>query len=344
MDVIQTNIGTKHKVTKQQDADDKFGLYNVRAFLFLIIWYIFSAFTLFLNKYILSSLKGDPAVLGGMQMVMTTIFGFMQMNLPSAFFKAVIREGKPPKFWENMILLGCMRFCTVFLGLVALKHVAVSLTETVKSSAPLLTCFISYAFIGEYTGMYTFMSLIPIMSGLALCSAYELSFNIKGFIAALATNLTDCLQNVYSKSLISGEKYRYTPVELQFYTSMSSLAVQIPACYFMIDMGSTSKTFDTFMFLAYVVDGICFHFQSLSAYVLMSYISPVTHSVANTVKRALLIWISILLFGNPMTFLSGLGTVSVTIGVLLYTKAKEVDHNRRELIQTYPRLGETKDV
>ncbi|OPL20970.1 solute e2 carrier family 35 member, partial [Mytilus galloprovincialis] len=57
----------------------------------------------------------------------------------------------------------------------------------------------------------------------------------------------------------------------------------------------------------------------------------------------LLIWISILLFGNPMTFLSGLGTVIVTIGVLLYTKAKEVDHNRRELIQTYPRLGETKD-
>lgn len=35
------------------------------------------------------------------------------------------------------------------------------------------------------------MSLIPIMSGLALCSAYELSFNIKGFAAALATNLTE---------------------------------------------------------------------------------------------------------------------------------------------------------
>ncbi|CAC5423612.1 SLC35E2 [Mytilus coruscus] len=344
LDVVRTNIGTKHKVKKQQDDGDKFRLFNVRAFLFLILWYIFSAFTLFLNKYILTSLKGDPAVLGAMQMMMTTVFGFIQMNLPSGFYKPVIREGKPPKFWKNMILLGCMRFSTVVLGLVALKHVAVSLTETVKSSAPLFTCFISYALIGEYTGMYTFMSLIPIMSGLSLCSAYELSFNIKGFIAALATNVADCLQNVYSKKLISGEKYRYTPVELQFYTSISSIAVQIPACYFMIDMDSASKTFDTFMFSAYVIDGICFHFQSLSAYVLMSYISPVTHSVANTVKRALLIWISILVFGNPVTFLSGLGTFIVTIGVLLYTKAKEMDHNRRELIQNYPRVGETKDV
>ena len=52
-------------------------------------------------------------------------------------------------------------------------------------------------------------------------------------------------------------------------------------------------------------------------------------SVANTVKRAFLIWTSVLLFGNPVTFLSGLGTVTVTVGVILYTKAK--DHDSRLL-------------
>lgn len=347
LDAVRTNTGTnKHIVRKLSvDDDEKLGLCNIRAFFFLILWYIFSAFTLFLNKYILATLKGDPAVLGAMQMVMTTVFGFLQMYLPLGFYKPVQREGKPPNFWKNMILVGSMRFSTVVLGLIALKFVAVSFTETVKSSAPLFTCFISYVLIGEYTGMFTFMSLIPIMSGLALCSAYELSFNIKGFIAALATNLTECLQNVYSKILISGEKYRYTPAELQFYTSISSIAVQIPACFFMIDMDAASKSLDITMMMCLVLNGICFHFQSISAYVLMGYISPVTHSVANTVKRAFLIWISVILFGNPVTFLSGLGTVIVTIGVLLYTKAKEVDHNRRELIHHYPRkIGETKDI
>ena len=48
-------------------------------------------------------------------------------------------------------------------------------------------------------------------------------------------------------------------------------------------------------------------------------------SVANTVKRAFLIWLSVIVFSNPVTFLSGLGTVIVTIGVLCYTKAKEFD-------------------
>ena len=50
------------------------------------------------------------------------------------------------------------------------------------------------------------------MGGLALCSANELSFDSRGFIAALATNLTECLQNVYSKMLISGVNFKYTYV------------------------------------------------------------------------------------------------------------------------------------
>ncbi len=48
-------------------------------------------------------------------------------------------------------------------------------------------------------------------------------------------------------------------------------------------------------------------------------------SVVNTVKRAFLIWLSIILFGNEVTMLSGLGTVIVIIGVTLYNKAQEYD-------------------
>lgn len=48
-------------------------------------------------------------------------------------------------------------------------------------------------------------------------------------------------------------------------------------------------------------------------------------SVANTAKRALLIWISVILFGNAVTPLSALGTAIVILGVLLYNKAREMD-------------------
>ncbi|CAG5121833.1 unnamed protein product [Candidula unifasciata] len=321
---------------RQHHVDrEKLGLFNVRAFSFLIMWYFFGGCTLFLNKYILANLRGDPTLLGAMQMVMTTFLGFVQMYLPMGMYTPVSREGKPPHFWRNMILVGAMRFSTVVLGLVALKFVSVSFTETIKSSAPLFTVFISRIFIGELTGMFTFLSLIPVVLGLALCSLYDLSFNIQGFMAAMATNLIECTQNVYSKHLISGEKYRYTPAELQFYTSIASIVVQIPACYFMMDLDKVHRNLDITLLFSLLLNGVFFHFQSITAYVLMDYISPVTHSVANTVKRAFLIWLSVFLFGNPVTLLSGLGTVFVTIGVLLYTKAKEHDQHLLEVREKY---------
>jgi hypothetical protein len=49
--------------------------------------------------------------------------------------------------------------------------------------------------LGEITGIYVKLSLIPVMGGLALCSANELSFNLAGFSASLATNIRQDISN-----------------------------------------------------------------------------------------------------------------------------------------------------
>lgn len=83
------------------------------------------------------------------------------------------------------------RFLVVYLGLVSLNYVAVSFTETIKSSAPLFTVFISRIMLKEKNGVFVQLSLIPVMLGLVLCSAYELSFTWVGFYAALGTNFAE---------------------------------------------------------------------------------------------------------------------------------------------------------
>merc|ERR1712059_64504 len=162
------------------------------------------------------------------------------------------------------------------------------------------------------------------MGGLAICSANELSFNIIGFSFALMTNISECAQNVYSKLLISGDAYKYSPAEMQFYTSVASLVVTVPTLFLLVDP-TTALAMDARLVACYVINGVFFHGQTIAAYYLMDFISPVTHSVANTGKRAFLIWTSVVLFGNEVTFLSGLGTVIVILGVLLYNLAMEVD-------------------
>ena len=45
-------------------ATGKTGLRHPAAIFLMALWYLFSAFNLFANKYIISYLRGDPALLG----------------------------------------------------------------------------------------------------------------------------------------------------------------------------------------------------------------------------------------------------------------------------------------
>ncbi|XP_077403282.1 solute carrier family 35 member E2A [Vanacampus margaritifer] len=304
------------------------GVLNRRSLTYLALWYFFSFCTLFLNKYILSLLEGQPSMLGAVQMLSTTVIGFLKMFVPCCLYQHKSRNEYPPNFIMIMLFVGLMRFTTVVLGLVSLKNVAVSFAETVKSSAPIFTVIMSRLILGEYTGLWVNLSLFPVMAGLALCTATELSFNLLGFSAALSTNIMDCLQNVFSKKLLSGDTYKFSPPELQFYTSAAAIIMLIPAWIFLLETPATEKSGQTFTFsrdiiLLLLFNGALFHLQSVTAYALMGRISPVTFSVASTVKHALSVWLSVIVFSNQITMLSATGTVLVFVGVFLYNKARQ---------------------
>ncbi|XP_049631760.1 solute carrier family 35 member E2B [Suncus etruscus] len=323
-------------ITETTALESDLGVWSTRALVYLSLWFFFSFCTLFLNKYILSLLEGEPSVLGAVQMLSTACIGCVKIFVPCCLYQHKARLSYPPNFILTMLFVGLMRFATVVLGLVSLKNVAVSFAETVKSSAPIFTVIMSRMILGEYTGLFVNLSLIPVMGGLALCTATEISFNILGFSAALSTNIMDCLQNVFSKKLLSGDKYRFSAAELQFYTSAAAVAMLVPAWVFFMDLPVIGKSGRSFNYSQDVVvllllDGALFHLQSVTAYALMGKISPVTFSVASTAKHALSIWLSILIFGNRVTSLSAIGTILVTAGVLLYNRAKQ---HQREAMQS----------
>ncbi|XP_034027794.1 solute carrier family 35 member E2A-like [Thalassophryne amazonica] len=325
----------KITVTETTVIETESGAWNGRSLTYLSLWYFFSFCTLFLNKYILSLLEGEPSMLGAVQMLSTTIIGCLKMYVPCCLYHHKSRTEYPANFIMIMLFVGLMRFITVVLGLVSLKNVAVSFAETVKSSAPIFTVIMSRLILGEYTGLWVNLSLFPVMVGLSLCTATEISFNLLGFSAALSTNIMDCLQNVFSKKLLSGDTYKFSPPELQFYTSAAAVIMLIPAWVFLMDIPVIGKSHQRFIFSQDIIilllfDGGLFHLQSVTAYALMGRISPVTFSVASTVKHALCVWLSIIVFGNQVTVLSAAGTVLVFIGVLLYNKARQL---QRETLQ-----------
>ena len=75
-----------------------------------------------------------------------------------------------------------------------------------------------------------------------------------------------------------------------------------------------------------LLDAVFYHLQSVSAYSVMGCMSPVSQSVANTLKRALLVWASILYFGNPVTNSGIAGMGMVVLGVFLYNHTRQNHH------------------
>mmetsp|Transcript_32131 Transcript_32131/g.75458 ORF Transcript_32131/g.75458 Transcript_32131/m.75458 type:complete len:380 (+) Transcript_32131:93-1232(+) len=338
-------------------------------------WYLTSFGTLLLNKYLLEYRHVEPNMLALVQMVSTAIYGglknisisgirrearsWRRMRNGKASSKNLDPEDLSPSGTEDdfaakreqwrrglmqMSLVGGMRFATVVLGLVSLKHVAASFTETIKASAPFFTVVIAYLMLGEKTPWQICLSLVPVASGLVLVSSNELSFNLIGFSAAVLTNVIECVQNVFSKRLLAGE---YTASQLQFYTSLTALILQGPIIIFNnLRGGSTesasdphfdnstlaldetphvavSAVFGSGLLTLLWIDGVLYHLQSVVAYVVMSYLSPVTVSVVNTLKRAMLIWISVLIFRNDVTRLARLGTGLCLLGALWYNYLKQ---------------------
>jgi len=344
----------------------------------ITLWYLTSFGTLLLNKYILGTLHIQPNTLAVVQMVSTAIYGALKMlgsqnDREVAFSKKmgdVENQGDASMVrWQQslaqMSIVGAMRFATVVLGLVSLKYVAASFTETIKASAPFFTVIVAYLMLGETSSLAVISSLVPVAGGLVLVSYTELSFNIIGFGAAISTNIIECVQNVFSKRLLTRD---YTPVQLQFYTSLTALVLQAPmfflshedSLFSQIKAAETNTTgmvwlangsMATLSTVSVVgdesvvnpwtaslshkhlallwIDGVLYHLQSVAAYVVMSHLSPVTVSVVNTVKRALLIWISVWVFGNQITPLAGLGTAICLSGALCYNFARQQLHTKK---------------
>ena len=123
---------------------------------------------------------------------------------------------------------------------------------------------------------------------------------------------------------------------MQFYTSIIAVAMQvlfIAYSWMSMPIEPALEASDTdrsaaFVFCVLVLDGMCFYIQSALAYMLMSLVSPITHSVANCVKRALIIVLSIYRYGENVSVLNWCGMALVVFGVYGFNAASRIENKR----------------
>ncbi|KAH9790806.1 phosphoenolpyruvate/phosphate translocator 2 [Citrus sinensis] len=215
---------------------------------------------------------------------------------------------------------------------ISLVTVNVSFTHTIKAMEPFFTVLFAALFLGEKPTIWLASSLVPIVGGVALASLTEATFNWTGFCSAMASNVTNQSRNVFSKKFMVRKEDSLDNINLFSAITIISFILSVPAAIFMegakftpyLQSAASQDSNIRGLCVMSLLAGFCFHSYQQVSYMILQMVSPVSHSVGNSVKRVVVIVSSVIFFRTPVSPLNSIGTAVALAGVFLYSRAKRV--------------------
>ncbi len=214
----------------------------------------------------------------------------------------------------------------------ALQSGSISFTHVIKSAEPLFTAILSIVVMKSILSNSVYLSLLPIVFGVGLASAKELSFSWFGFSAAMLSNFFYQLRMVLSKVSLTGTDDKklsasntFRVITIFSFVQLIPIALvlegsqMIPAFYGMLSHPEGLK----FTLVNILIAGASFYFYNEVGFWILDLVHPVTHAVGNTIKRVILVLASILIFRNPVNNLGLIGSCIAILGSFLYALASQ---------------------
>ena len=203
-----------------------------------------------------------------------------------------------------------------------------SFLNTIKSTIPLWTCLICWFIKGEHFALATKLSLLPIVFGVGLASCTEIGFDTIGFALACLSAINQTMFNIRAKEVIAlGD---LSNLEVQFYTAtISSLVL---GCFSLvtillphppeandIEIVVEDDAFHSYgIFALLLLCGVNYFLELRFGYTVIESLRSLGYSIADVLRRLVVIISSVILFGNPVTFLNVMGVMIAMAGITLY--------------------------
>lgn len=193
---------------------------------------------------------------------------------------------------------------------------------------------------GKSPSCWVILSLVPISAGVTLSAANEINFNLVGFVAALLSTFTGVLQITYTKATLT--KLELEPLVFHMWTSWAALLGSLPLALVSelkpalngrgaqaAAVQATGTSADRHSAFLLVVISIVAHYaQNIASIYFLSRVNVLTHTVANTLKRLVIITGTVWYFQNTVTVASGVGMIVALSGFFCYGVVKTHHHRR----------------
>ena len=141
--------------------------------------------------------------------------------------------------------------------------------------------------------------------------------------------LLECILNVYSKTMADS----HGAVVVQLYSAFTAALLMLPFYYYSKDVSMITNLAylqQKNLILPILLSAFGYHSQWISQFQFMEYVGAISFSVANVVKRGVIIWLSTIYFQHPITPMGLGGLTLMGVGLSLYLYAGYLDKNRSE--------------
>jgi len=294
------------------------------------LWYWGNAYYNITNKRALNALGGAK---GGLVWFISTFQLFVGVLWVVPLWLTGLRKF-PAVTFENFVELfpvGVFAAGNHAGSVLGLGAGAVSFAQILKACEPVFSAANEVVFLGDVQAWQVYLTLIPIIGGVALASIKELSFSWLAVISCMIANQCAALKAVIGKGVMKKPWAKAMGPSNQYgIVNIASWIVLLPIALFLegpkavekynsyIQKGANKNDvlFNTF------ASGFAFYLYNEVSFMALNKVSPVTHSVANTLKRIVIIIASCIVLGDKMTFEGAIGSVVAVGGTLLYSLAK----------------------
>jgi len=233
--------------------------------------------------------------------------------------------------WKVLAPIGAAHAIGHAGSVIALGAGAVSFAQTVKAAEPVFTCVMSYLVLGTVFKWQVYASLFPIIAGVCIASLKELSFSYKSLICALISNVAFASRAVLSKLTMNEPVGKnMDAANLYGILTMMAFVLTLPVAFYMEGgilpakwAASVAVVGTPWLVKNIIINGMYYYLYNEVAFLTLNQVAPITHSIANTVKRVAIIVATCIVFQNPMSRIGVIGSSVAIAGTFGYSYAKQ---------------------